>query len=250
MSTAGAWADEQKLAELGYKQELNRGWSGFSNFAISFSIICILAGCFTTYGQALKNGGPIAISIAWPLICVLILVRRRLDVRARVGLSDGRRHLLLGVTSGRRRLGLVHRLVQPDRPRRRGGVSDLRERDVPDLPAGSLQRQLHLQLREGRRGDERALQRARQLRHVRGHRDHRGADQRVLEPPRVALLQRLGVVEHHRRPGHRRAPRRRPLTPREPLVRLQPPRQRIGLLRRRDRAAANSGSTCYRSASC
>jgi amino acid transporter len=66
-------ADEQRLAELGYKQELKRGWSGFSNFAISFSIICILAGCFTTYGQALKNGGPIAISIAWPLICVLIL---------------------------------------------------------------------------------------------------------------------------------------------------------------------------------
>ena len=66
-------ADEQKLADLGYKQELNRGWSGFSNFAISFSIICILAGCFTTYGQALKNGGPIAISIAWPLICILIL---------------------------------------------------------------------------------------------------------------------------------------------------------------------------------
>ena len=37
-------ADEQRLAELGYKQELKRGWSGFSNFAISFSIISILAG--------------------------------------------------------------------------------------------------------------------------------------------------------------------------------------------------------------
>ena len=69
----GTTSDEKRLAELGYKQELHRGWSGFSNFAISFSIICILAGCFTTYGQALKNGGPIAISIAWPLICVLIL---------------------------------------------------------------------------------------------------------------------------------------------------------------------------------
>ncbi len=66
-------ADEQKLAELGYKQELNRRWSGFSNFAISFAIICILAGCFTTYGQALKNGGPIAISIVWPIVSVLIL---------------------------------------------------------------------------------------------------------------------------------------------------------------------------------
>ena len=66
-------ADEQRLAELGYKQELRRGWSGFSNFAISFSIISVLAGCFTTYGQAWNNGGPIAISIAWPLISLLIL---------------------------------------------------------------------------------------------------------------------------------------------------------------------------------
>jgi amino acid transporter len=65
--------DEKRLAELGYKQELKRGWSSFSNFAISFSIISVLAGCFTTYGQALKNGGPIAISIAWPLISVLVL---------------------------------------------------------------------------------------------------------------------------------------------------------------------------------
>jgi amino acid transporter len=66
-------ADEKRLAELGYKQELKRGWSGFANFAISFSIISVLAGCFTTYGQALNNGGPIAISIAWPLISLLIL---------------------------------------------------------------------------------------------------------------------------------------------------------------------------------
>ncbi len=65
--------DEEKLAELGYKQELVRGWSRFSNFAISFSIISVLAGCFTTYGQALINGGPVAISIAWPLISLMIL---------------------------------------------------------------------------------------------------------------------------------------------------------------------------------
>jgi amino acid transporter len=66
--------DEQRLAELGYKQELKRGWSGFSNFAISFSIISILAGCFTTYGQAWVNGGPIAISIGWPVISMFILL--------------------------------------------------------------------------------------------------------------------------------------------------------------------------------
>src|SRR5919107_2608750 len=67
--------DEQRLAELGYKQTLNRAWSGFSNFAISFTIISILAGCFTTYGQAWNNGGPIAISWGWPLIsCMILLV--------------------------------------------------------------------------------------------------------------------------------------------------------------------------------
>jgi amino acid transporter len=66
--------DEQRLAELGYKQELHRSWSGFSNFAISFSIISILAGCFTTFGQAWNNGGPIAISLGWPIISAFILV--------------------------------------------------------------------------------------------------------------------------------------------------------------------------------
>ena len=67
-------ADARRLAELGYKQDLQRAWSGFSNFAISFTIISVLAGCFTTYGQAWNNGGPIAISWGWPIICGLILL--------------------------------------------------------------------------------------------------------------------------------------------------------------------------------
>ncbi len=74
MSTTTPGRDEERLAELGYKQELTRAWSGFSNFAISFTIISILAGCFTTYGQAWNNGGPIAISIGWPLISGMILL--------------------------------------------------------------------------------------------------------------------------------------------------------------------------------
>ena len=52
--------DARALAELGYKQELHRGMSGFSNFAVSFSIISILAGCITSYGIALRSGGPSA----------------------------------------------------------------------------------------------------------------------------------------------------------------------------------------------
>lgn len=66
--------DERKLAQLGYKQELNRSWSGFSNFAISFSIISILAGCFTNFGAGFNNGGPISISWSWPILGVFILI--------------------------------------------------------------------------------------------------------------------------------------------------------------------------------
>jgi amino acid transporter len=74
VDAAVATSDEQRLAELGYKQELSRSWSGFQNFAISFTIISILAGCFTTYGQAWNNGGPVAISWGWPLISIPILI--------------------------------------------------------------------------------------------------------------------------------------------------------------------------------
>ncbi|MFL6060120.1 MAG: amino acid permease [Marmoricola sp.] len=67
-------ADEQHLAKLGYKQDLSRSWSGFSNFAISFSIISILAGCFTSFGLGWNNGGPAAIAWGWPILSVFILI--------------------------------------------------------------------------------------------------------------------------------------------------------------------------------
>jgi amino acid transporter len=74
MATESVVTDEQRLAELGYKQDLQRAWSSFSNFAISFTIISVLAGCFTTYFLAWNSGGPIAISWGWPIICGLILL--------------------------------------------------------------------------------------------------------------------------------------------------------------------------------
>src|SRR5205814_2116460 len=66
--------DEQQLAELGYKQELQRAWSGFTNFAISFTIISVLAGTFTATQVAWNAGGPMAISIGWPVLCGLVLL--------------------------------------------------------------------------------------------------------------------------------------------------------------------------------
>ena len=66
--------DERQLAQLGYSQELDRSWSGFSNFAISFSIISILAGCFTSFGLGWNNGGPAAIAWGWPILATFILL--------------------------------------------------------------------------------------------------------------------------------------------------------------------------------
>lgn len=73
-AVSGASSDEAMLAELGYKQELHRGMSGFSNFAVSFSIISVLAGCITSYAIAMNAGGPIAISIGWPLVGAFVLL--------------------------------------------------------------------------------------------------------------------------------------------------------------------------------
>jgi amino acid transporter len=66
--------DERQLADLGYKQELARGWSGFTNFAISFTIISVLAGTVTNFSYAWNAGGPIAISIGWPVLCGFVLL--------------------------------------------------------------------------------------------------------------------------------------------------------------------------------
>ena len=64
--------DEERLAQLGYQQELHRRLSGFSNFAVSFSIISILAGAITSYGIAMTAGGPIAITLGWVFIGIMV----------------------------------------------------------------------------------------------------------------------------------------------------------------------------------
>src|SRR5688572_18667378 len=73
-ATVASETDEHRLAELGYRQELSRAWSGFTNFAISFTIISVLAGTFTTFAFAWQNGGPIAVSIGWPVLCFFVLM--------------------------------------------------------------------------------------------------------------------------------------------------------------------------------
>ena len=73
MTSAGESAADETLDDdlrvlhsMGYAQELSRRLSRFSNFAISFSIICILAGGVNSLAQATSGAGGASIGLGWP----------------------------------------------------------------------------------------------------------------------------------------------------------------------------------------
>lgn len=65
--------DVKTLQRMGYQQELARVLNGFSNFAISLSIICILAGGLTSFHAGYGSVGGASIGIGWPLACLVSL---------------------------------------------------------------------------------------------------------------------------------------------------------------------------------
>jgi len=67
-------SDRDDLHKLGYAQELLRSMGGFSNFAISFSIISILTGAVILYDYGLAWAGTAAVLIGWPLVTVFVLL--------------------------------------------------------------------------------------------------------------------------------------------------------------------------------
>jgi amino acid transporter len=66
--------DMKRLHGLGYAQELFRAMGGFSNFAISFTIISILSGCVTLFYLIPSTAGFAAASIGWPLVTVFVVI--------------------------------------------------------------------------------------------------------------------------------------------------------------------------------
>jgi len=66
--------DIELLHKMGYAQELKRGMGGFSNFAVSFSIISILTGGITTYYLGMQAGGPFVITTGWFIVGALTLL--------------------------------------------------------------------------------------------------------------------------------------------------------------------------------
>jgi len=66
--------DVKHLHSMGYAQELSRRMGAFQNFAISFSIICILAGGIGAYTVAFGAGGGGSIGIGWIVGSVFALL--------------------------------------------------------------------------------------------------------------------------------------------------------------------------------
>lgn len=63
--------DKKILHNMGYAQELSRSMSKFSNFAISFSIICILSGGINSFAQAISSVGGAGAGIGWIVGCLI-----------------------------------------------------------------------------------------------------------------------------------------------------------------------------------
>src|SRR4030088_712513 len=57
---------------MGYAQGLLRKMGTFSNFAVSFTIISILSGCLTLYQYGMNTGGPLIMTVGWPLVGIMV----------------------------------------------------------------------------------------------------------------------------------------------------------------------------------
>lgn len=66
--------DVHTLHKMGYAQELARNMHAFSNFAISFSIICILAGGITSFQLGYSAAGGFAIGVGWVVGAIFALI--------------------------------------------------------------------------------------------------------------------------------------------------------------------------------
>ncbi|MEM5365261.1 amino acid permease [Paraburkholderia azotifigens] len=73
-SVEAADNDVKLLHKMGYAQELSRRMGAFSNFAVSFSLICILSGGITSFQMGLSAAGGASIGLGWPLGSLFAMV--------------------------------------------------------------------------------------------------------------------------------------------------------------------------------
>ncbi|GAA5929094.1 uncharacterized protein JCM15063_004048 [Sporobolomyces koalae] len=87
-------SDGDVLADLGYKQELQRGFSTLESFGISFSIISIITGITTQFAFGLSNGGPGVMSVGWIVVsfCTMFVALAMAEIVSAVPTSGGPYH--------------------------------------------------------------------------------------------------------------------------------------------------------------
>src|ERR1700728_3677276 len=74
MTTAHVESDVAQLHKLGYAPELRRRMGGFSNFAVSFTIISVLSGCLTLYYFGMTYGGPVDLVWGWIFVGLMTTI--------------------------------------------------------------------------------------------------------------------------------------------------------------------------------
>ena len=222
-ATAGSGAqiteDERMLHKLGYAQELFRAMGGFQNFAISFTIISILAGCLTSYYIAFESGGPIAVTWGWLLSALFstIIALAMAEIASSFPTAGGLYYWAskLGSPGWGWATGWFNLIGQIAVTAAIGyGLSTFATVAVrrPLLVREAHERLVRLQLqRDG-------------LRALRGLPARGVPDQRLRRPDHVAAEHRLGVLAHGRRRRDRDRADRRPRPP--PVARLRVRRHR------------------------
>ena len=197
---------------------------GFRNFAISFTIISILAGCLTSYTIAFEHGGPVAVTWGWLLVGLMSTLIALSHGRDRVGVPDRGRPLLLVVEARGPWLGLGDGLVQPHRPDRGHGGDRLRPRG---LRAGALRLLVQLLGAHGRL--VRCVVQHVDVHPLRGVPARCGDHQHVQHPDHVGAEHDLRLVAHGRRRACRRHPHHRSRSASVALVRLHGDGEQLGL---------------------
>jgi Amino acid transporters len=124
-SAESADNDVKLLHKMGYAQELSRRMGAFSNFAVSFSLICILSGGITSFQMGLSAAGGASIGLGWPLgsLFALVVAAAMAQIASSYPTAGG---LSLEFDSRRQNVGLAHRVAESARSRVRGRRDQLR----------------------------------------------------------------------------------------------------------------------------
>ena len=143
--------DVADLHKLGYAQELFRSMGGFSNFAISFSIISILTGAVILYDYGLAWAGTAAVMIGWPLVTVFVLLiaASMAEIASAYPTAGGLYYW--ASRDEEQELGLVDGLAQPRSASSRSSPASTTPRRSSSTPRSSTRPHRRRRLRHHRR---------------------------------------------------------------------------------------------------